>query len=67
MTVVTKLVDFPNTLNDSFRQTPAPPRPTNVSETPFNLGGLGGIAGLGGMGIGGTNFMEMQQRMQREV
>ena len=50
-----------------FQQTPAPPRPTNVSETPFNLGGLGGIAGLGGMGIGGTNFMEMQQRMQREV
>ncbi|CAG5122121.1 unnamed protein product [Candidula unifasciata] len=39
----------------------------DVSQTPFNLGGLGGLAGLGGLGMGSANFMEMQQRLQREM
>ena len=43
-----------------------PPQP-DIGQTPFGLGGLGGLAGLGNMGMGSANFMEMQQRMQREM
>ncbi|OWF54142.1 ubiquilin-1-like [Mizuhopecten yessoensis] len=39
----------------------------NVGETPFGVGGLGGLAGLGNLGMGSANFMEMQQRIQREM
>ena len=39
----------------------------DVSQTPFGLGGIGGLGGLSGLGMGSANFMEMQQRMQREV
>ncbi|XP_052100671.1 ubiquilin-1-like isoform X1 [Mytilus californianus] len=39
----------------------------DVGQTPFGLGGLGGLAGLGNLGMGSANFMEMQQRMQREM
>jgi len=44
----------------------APP-PPNVGQSPFGLGGFGGIAGMGNLGMGSANFMEMQQRMQREL
>ena len=30
-------------------------------------GGLGGLGGLGNMGMGSANFMETQQRVQREL
>jgi len=39
----------------------------DVSASPFGLGGLGGIGGLGNLGMGSANFMEMQQRMQRDL
>jgi len=42
----------------------SPPDP-NLS--PFGLGGFGGIAGMGQLGMGSANFMEMQQRMQRDL
>ena len=51
----------------SGQQPDGPPAPPDVSATPFGLGGLGGLPGLGGLGMGSVNFMEMQQRMQREV
>ncbi|XP_049766030.1 ubiquilin-1 [Schistocerca cancellata] len=49
--------------------TPTPPRTTaaDVSATPFGLGTLGGLAGLESLGMGSANFMELQQRMQREL
>lgn len=31
------------------------------------IGGIGGIPGLEALGMGSANFMEMQQRMQREL
>ncbi|XP_013395143.1 ubiquilin-1 [Lingula anatina] len=43
------------------------PSQANVSNTPFNLGSMGGLPGLGGLGMGSSNFMDMQQRMQREL
>jgi len=45
----------------------AAPPPPNVGQSPFGLGGFGGIAGMGNLGMGSANFMEMQQRMQREL
>merc|ERR1711923_454424 len=41
--------------------------PPDISQSPFGLGGFGGIPGLGNLGMGSANFMEMQQRMQREL
>jgi len=41
--------------------------PANIAASPFGLGGLGGVAGLGNLGMGSANFMEMQQRVQREL
>ncbi|XP_005098562.1 ubiquilin-1 [Aplysia californica] len=50
---------------------PAASTPQNTapdtSQTPFGLGGIGGLGGLSGLGMGSANFMEMQQRMQREM
>eukprot|EP00088_Acartia_fossae_P065973 TRINITY_DN814_c0_g1_i1.p1 TRINITY_DN814_c0_g1~~TRINITY_DN814_c0_g1_i1.p1 ORF type:complete len:628 (+),score=210.81 TRINITY_DN814_c0_g1_i1:38-1921(+) len=39
----------------------------NIGASPFGLGGLGGLAGLGTLGMGSANFMETQQRVQREL
>jgi len=41
--------------------------PPDTSQSPFGLGGFGGIAGMGQLGMGSANFMEMQQRMQRDL
>lgn len=51
-----------NTASASTNQTPA-----NPSASPFGLGGMGGIPGMSNLGMGSANFMEMQQRMQREM
>ena len=48
--------------------TPAhPPPAANIGASPFGLGGLGGIGGMGNLGMGSANFMEMQQRVQRDL
>lgn len=39
----------------------------DVNASPFGLGGLGGLGGLESLGLGSGNFMELQQRMQREL
>merc|ERR1711892_679882 len=41
--------------------------PPDIAQSPFGLGGFGGIPGMGNMGMGSANFMEMQQRMQRDL
>ncbi|GFS07754.1 ubiquilin-1 [Elysia marginata] len=51
----------------SSASTPSSNAAPDVSQTPFNLGGIGGLGGLSGLGMGSSNFMEMQQRMQREM
>lgn len=38
-----------------------------MGATPFGLGSIGGLAGLEGLGLGSTNFMDLQQQMQREL
>jgi len=54
-----------NTNNTTTTSTPS--NPANIAASPFGLGGLGGVAGLGNLGMGSANFMEMQQRVQREL
>ena len=44
-----------------------PPPAANIGASPFGLGGLGGIPGMGNLGMGSANFMEMQQRVQRDL
>lgn len=56
----------PSPTTTSSTPNTAPP-PPNVGQSPFGLGGFGGIAGMGNLGMGSANFMEMQQRMQREL
>lgn len=47
---------------------PAPgTAPPDISQSPFGMGGFGGIPGMGNLGMGSANFMEMQQRMQRDL
>ena len=46
---------------------PVPPAPADILASPFGIGGFGGIPGLGNLGMGSANFMEMQQRMQRDL
>ncbi|KAG7187901.1 hypothetical protein KM043_013869 [Ampulex compressa] len=39
----------------------------DISASPFGLGSLGGLAGLESLGLGSANFIDLQQRMQREL
>lgn len=39
----------------------------DIGASPFGLGGLGGLAGLENLGMGSSNFVDLQQRMQREL
>ncbi|PNF28124.1 Ubiquilin-1 [Cryptotermes secundus] len=55
------------TSNDQTGSGPQPRAPADISATPFGLGSLGGLAGLESLGMGSANFMELQQRMQREL
>ncbi|KAL1483641.1 hypothetical protein MTO96_033051 [Rhipicephalus appendiculatus] len=41
-------------------------QPSGVPPNPF-AGGLGGLPGLSGLNLGSGSFVEMQQRMQREL
>ncbi|XP_050436751.1 ubiquilin-1 isoform X2 [Adelges cooleyi] len=51
--------------NAGSAQTQRPPADINAS--PFNLGMLGGLPGMESLGFSSANFMELQQRMQREL
>lgn len=41
--------------------------PADINASPFNLGVLGGLPGMESLGFNSANFMELQQRMQREL
>ncbi|KYM97959.1 PREDICTED: ubiquilin-1 [Cyphomyrmex costatus] len=46
---------------------PASRPQADVSASPFGLGSLGGLMGLESLGLGSANFIDLQQRMQREL
>lgn len=41
--------------------------PADISASPFGLGSLGGLVGLESLGLESANFIDLQQRMQREL
>jgi len=57
----------PAPTSSSTQPPPQQQAPPDIGASPFGLGGFGGIPGMGNMGMGSANFMEMQQRMQREL
>merc|ERR1711892_826708 len=58
----------PSALPATSTGTPSPgTAPPDIAQSPFGLGGFGGIPGLGNLGMGSANFMEMQQRMRRDL
>jgi len=57
----------PAATTTSSTATPTTGAAPNIAQSPFGLGGFGGIPGMGSMGMGSANFMEMQQRMQRDL
>ncbi|XP_053976190.1 ubiquilin-1 [Hylaeus anthracinus] len=53
--------------NQSQDSTPTQRPQADISASPFGLGSLGGLAGLESLGLGSANFIDLQQRMQREL
>ncbi|XP_018601171.1 ubiquilin-4 [Scleropages formosus] len=47
--------------SNSSSTTPVPPQPANI------LTGFGDLSSLAALGMGSTNFMELQQQMQRQL
>ncbi|GAB1864962.1 Ubiquilin-1 [Camponotus japonicus] len=54
-----------STQNQESNSTSRPQADVNYS--PFGLGSLGGLMGLESLGMGSANFIDLQQRMQREL
>ncbi|XP_076646845.1 ubiquilin isoform X2 [Halictus rubicundus] len=53
--------------NQSQDSTPTQRNQADISASPFGLGSLGGLVGLESLGLGSANFIDLQQRMQREL
>lgn len=52
--------------SEAQSSTSSPAAPSST-QTPFGLGGMSSLPGLANLGFGSGNFMEVQQRMQREI
>ncbi|XP_076179485.1 ubiquilin [Ptiloglossa arizonensis] len=53
--------------NQTQESTPSQRPQADVNTSPFGLGSLGGLVGLESLGLGSANFIDLQQRMQREL
>ncbi|KOC66309.1 Ubiquilin-1 [Habropoda laboriosa] len=53
--------------NQSQDSTSSQRSQADISASPFGLGSLGGLVGLASLGLGSTNFIDLQQHMQREL
>ena len=53
--------------NQSQDSTPSQRPQADISASPFGLGSLGGLVGLESLGLESANFIDLQQRMQREL
>ncbi|XP_031848449.1 ubiquilin [Nomia melanderi] len=53
--------------NQNQDSTPTQRPQADISASPFGLGSLGGLVGLESLGLGSGNFIDLQQRMQREL
>ncbi|KZC13989.1 PREDICTED: ubiquilin-1 [Dufourea novaeangliae] len=53
--------------NQNLESTPSQRPQAEINASPFGLGSLGGLVGLESLGLGSANFIDLQQRMQREL
>ncbi|XP_076638880.1 ubiquilin [Colletes latitarsis] len=62
------VIKAPRTPSSQSQDSTASQRPqADINASPFGLGSLGGLLGLGSLGMGSANFIDLQQRMQREL
>ncbi|XP_018366883.1 PREDICTED: ubiquilin-1 [Trachymyrmex cornetzi] len=62
------VIKAPRTATTQNQESNSASRPqADVSASPFGLGSLGGLMGLESLGLGSANFIDLQQRMQREL
>ncbi|KAK0094819.1 hypothetical protein PV326_009929 [Microctonus aethiopoides] len=63
------VIKIPRPAPPQSQDSQSTPRPSaaDIGASPFGLGNLGGLPGLGNLGLGSTNFVDLQQRMQREL
>ncbi|XP_024869667.1 ubiquilin-1 [Temnothorax curvispinosus] len=62
------VIKAPRTAATQNQESNSASRPqADVSASPFGLGSLGGLMGLESLGLGSANFIDLQQRMQREL
>ncbi|EGI61056.1 PREDICTED: ubiquilin-1 [Acromyrmex echinatior] len=62
------VIKAPRTATTQNQESNSASRPqANVNASPFGLGSLGGLMGLESLGLGSANFIDLQQRMQREL
>ncbi|EZA46847.1 hypothetical protein DMN91_009370 [Ooceraea biroi] len=62
------VIKAPRTATTQSQESNSATRPqADVNASPFGLGSLGGLAGLESLGLGSANFIDLQQRMQREL
>ncbi|XP_014484053.1 PREDICTED: ubiquilin-1 isoform X1 [Dinoponera quadriceps] len=62
------VIKAPRSAATSNQESTSTSRPqADVNASPFGLGSLGGLMGLEYLGLGSANFIDLQQRMQREL
>ncbi|XP_011496409.1 PREDICTED: ubiquilin-1 [Ceratosolen solmsi marchali] len=62
------VIKAPRSTTSQNNQDSTPQRSAaDINMSPFGLGSLGGLVGLENLGLGSANFVELQQRMQREL
>lgn len=61
------VIKAPRTPSNQPQETQQVQRMPDISASPFGLGSLGGLVGLESLGLGSVNFIDLQQRMQREL
>lgn len=63
--LVIKAPRTPSNQSQESSQSQRPP--ADIGATPFGLGSLGGLLGMESLGLGSANFIDLQERMQREL
>ncbi|KOX77749.1 Ubiquilin-1 [Melipona quadrifasciata] len=61
------VIKAPRTPTNQSQDSTSQRSQADVNASPFGLGSLGGLVGLASLGSGSTNFIDLQQRMQREL
>ncbi|XP_043683712.1 ubiquilin-1 [Vespula pensylvanica] len=62
------VIKAPRTPTNQTQESVPSQRPqADITASPFGLGSLGGLMGLESLGLGSANFIDLQQRLQREL